>query len=210
MRRVALALATGLAAIAAAVGVTLAKAPASVIAINFSQRQLLGSVDSRLSACQVNETLPQGTTAIRLGLEAFTGPKVTLAAYASGHVIARAAHSAGWTGNVVTFPITRLRAAHAGAAICFAFYAQDETVDVRGEPTAPALAARNGVGAPLPGRVRVEYLRPGRSWWSLAPSVARRLGLGHALSGAWDVVLALALMATLVVCASRLALRELR
>jgi hypothetical protein len=210
MRRVALALATGLAAIAAAVGVTLAKAPASVIAINFSQRQLLGSAGSPLSGCQADETLPRGTTAIRLALEAFTGPQVTLAAYAGGRVIARGEHGSGWTGNVVTLPIAPQRVAHARATICFAFSVYDETVDVRGEPTAPALAARNGSGAPLPGRVRVEYLRPGRSWWSLAPSVARRMGLGHALGGAWDVVLALALMAALVVCASRLALRELR
>jgi hypothetical protein len=210
MRRVALALAIGLAAIAVAVAATLAQAPASVIAMNFSQRQLLGSAENPLSACQRGETLPQGTTAIRLGLEAFTGPQVTLTVSAGGRVIAHDEHGSGWTGNVVTFPVARQRAATSDATVCFAFAVYDETVDVRGEPTAPALAARDGGGVPLPGRVRVEYLRPGRSWWSLAPAVARRLGLGHALDGAWDLVLVLALMAALVVCASRLALRELR
>jgi hypothetical protein len=100
--------------------------------------------------------------------------------------------------------------ASTGATICFAFDVHDETVDVRGEPTVPALAARNGGGTPLPGRVRVEYLRRGRSWWSLVPTVARRIGLGHALGGGWNVLLVLALMAALVFCASRLALRELR
>jgi hypothetical protein len=57
----------------------------------------------------------------------------------------------------------------------------------------------------------MEYLRPGRkSWWSLASSVAHHMGLGHAASGTWIVFLVLALMLTVVILASRLALRELR
>lgn len=210
MRRVAVALAIGLAATAVAVGVTLTRSPPTVIAMNFAQRQLLGSAAGPLAACQAGETLPRGTSAIRLGLEAFTGPRVTLAVYAGGRVIARGEHGSGWTGNVVTFPIAPARTARTGVTICFAFRIQDETLDARGELTKPSLAAHSIGGSPLPGRVRVEYLRQGRSWWSLAPSVARRIGLGHALSGVWNVVLVLVLMSALVLCATRLALRELR
>jgi hypothetical protein len=86
----------------------------------------------------------------------------------------------------------------------------NESVELLGEQTSGALAAR-GQHGPLPGRVRVEYLRPGdASWWSIAPEVARRMGLGHAAAGTWSVLLVLALMGCVVVLCSRLILRELQ
>ena len=84
-----------------------------------------------------------------------------------------------------------------------------ESVELLGEPTSGAFAARGRRG-PLPGRIRVEYLRPGgASWWSVAPEVARRMGLGRAAPGTWIVLLVLALMGCLVALCSRLVLREL-
>src|SRR6202043_813748 len=67
-----------------------------------------------------------------------------------------------------------------------------------------ALVQTTGGRAPM---FRVEYLRPGHSsWWSLASSVARRMGLGHAAAGTWIVFLLIALMITVVTLASRLIL----
>lgn len=94
--------------------------------------------------------------------------------------------------------------------LCFAFFVNgEESLQLVGEPAGAALAARSAAG-PLPGRVVAEYLRPSRSsWWSLAPSVARRMGLGHAPSGTWSALLVLALMAAVVLVCSRVILREL-
>jgi hypothetical protein len=56
----------------------------------------------------------------------------------------------------------------------------------------------------------MEYLRPGtRSWWSMAASITRRMGLGRAPGGAWDVLLVIAFMATVVVLVSALVVREI-
>ncbi len=84
------------------------------------------------------------------------------------------------------------------------------TVSVRGWATRPAVAARSSEG-PLPGRMGIEYLRPShRSWWSSAASVVWRLGLGHAASGVWYTLLAMALATALVALTSWLVLQELR
>ncbi len=210
MRREPLALAIGLTVTTVAVAVTLTRAPSVVLASNLGQRQLIDPAESALTVCQGGETLPRATTAIRVALGSFTGPRVTLAGYAGGRVIAHGDHGPGWTGHTVTFPVHPLAFATAGVRLCVAFDTHDETVNVLGERTPPSQAALDASGEPLPGRVRIEYLRPGSSWWSLAPSVARRLGLGRAASGTWNALLVLALVTAIVVCASRLALREIR
>jgi hypothetical protein len=56
----------------------------------------------------------------------------------------------------------------------------------------------------------MEYLRPQpKSWWSLASSIAYRMGLGRAVGGTWIVFLALALTLAVALLALRLTLREL-
>ncbi len=63
----------------------------------------------------------------------------------------------------------------------------------------------------LPGRIAVEYVRAGSSsWWSLVPSVARRMGLGRAWAGTWVAAMVALLMVTGIVLASWLTLREAR
>ena len=96
------------------------------------------------------------------------------------------------------------------ATVCFAFAGAEERVSFLGVPTAGASGAWTSAG-PLPGRMAVEYLRPGRSsWWSLAPSVARRMGLGRAWAGTWVVLLAGSLMALAIALGSWLTIREAR
>jgi len=56
----------------------------------------------------------------------------------------------------------------------------------------------------------IEYLRPGESsWWSLATSVARRMGLGRAETGTWVALLAILLMVAVGGAMSRVILKEL-
>jgi hypothetical protein len=73
------------------------------------------------------------------------------------------------------------------------------------------MAARGGEGEPLPGRIKIEYLRADHSsWWSAAQAVARRMGLGRAPTGTWIALLLTGLMGVVVVTASWLTLKELR
>ena len=90
------------------------------------------------------------------------------------------------------------------------FTNEDETIELVGAPASESTAARARDGV-LSGRLRVEYLRPGAaSWWSLAPEVARRMGLGRAPSGTWIALLVLVLMASIAAACARVILRELR
>jgi hypothetical protein len=170
----------------------------------------LASVPAAGRGCQAQETVPAGSSAIRLSLEASAGPRVSVAVRAGGRTIARGVSVQGWLGGVVTVPITPLQRTVHYATVCFSFGGAEERVSLLGVRTAPRNAARSGARV-LPGRIAVEYVRAGSSsWWSLAPSVARRMGLGRAWAGTWVAALVALLMATGIVLASWLTLREAR
>lgn len=196
---------------AVAVVLTLSQSPSAIARVNTSEQALLETVTKTTSACQANEVLPRGTTAVRLRTWAFLGPRVTLTMLEHGHVIAHGEHGSGWTAGVVTIPVKRLSTTRSGVDLCFTLFVNgDETVELTGDPTSEALAARGPEGS-LQGRLRVEYLRPNSSsWWSLAPQVARRMGLGHAPSGTWSALLVLALMGGLAALCAGMIIRELR
>jgi hypothetical protein len=205
---VKIALAAGLALIVAAIVVTLSLSPLSVASMNSALNEKLASTQQASGACQSNEVLPRGTSAIRIALSAFLGPHVTVKALSGKRVVTDGARGSGWTGGVVTVPVKSVPRTIPHVRICFALaLAGDETVSMYGEPSAPALAARSGEGAPLPGRVRIEYLRPGPSWLSLSSSVARHMGLGHAGSGTWIAFFVAVLMIAVVALSSGLILR---
>jgi hypothetical protein len=208
--RLKLLLGSGLLAGATAIALTLTQAPITVARVNMAGESFVAEAHGKLTACQPGETLPRRTSAIRLRTYAFLGPRVTVQLRAQGRVIARGERASGWTGGVVTVPVNRLRASRSGVELCFTLFGNgDESVQLVGEPASPALAAHYRGGA-LPGRIRVEYLRPGdASWWSLVPEVARRMGLGHGPPGTWSVVLVLIAMGCLVALCSLAILREL-
>jgi hypothetical protein len=194
----------------ASIAVTLTQAPITVARRNTPVGVFVAEAHQKMTICQPGEALPRETSAIRLRTYAFLGPRVTVDLLSQGRVIAHGERGAGWTGGVVTVPVNRLPTTRSGVELCFTLFDNgDEAVQLAGEQTTGALAARGPFGL-LAGRVRVEDLRPGRaSWWSLAPEVARRMGLGHAAAGTWSVLLVLALMGCLVAVCSRLILREL-
>ena len=205
MRGMTVALALGLTLTAAAIGTALAQSPARVIAVNTGEHQPVKQTRERVSACQSEEVLPANTYAIRLGIGALLGPRVTVRAWSRGRVIAGGQRGSGWTGGVVTVPVGPLAHAVSGVRLCF-------DVDLHGEESAtlvgqPATGAKAHIGA-VPGRVRVEYLRPsGSSWLSLASRVVRHMGFGNVAEGAWSVYLVIVLMASVVCLCSYLALR---
>lgn len=194
----------------AAIAITLSHSPIAVAGVNTPQEAPIGEPQPGSTYCQSHEVLPRDTSAIRLRSYAFLGPRVTLTVSEQGRVVAHGERGSGWTGGVVTIPVNRLSTARSGLDLCFTFFTnEDESIGLFGESTTQALAARAPNG-PLPGRLHVEYLRPSHSsWWSLAPEVARRMGLGRAPSGAWSVLLAIALMVSVCALCARVILREL-
>jgi hypothetical protein len=211
MRRVTIALAAGLSLLAAAIGVALAHSPAVVARKNGTslKEDRIADTSQRARYCQAGELLPAGTTAIRLSLSAYTGPRVSVSVKAAGRTVTGGERGSGWTGRVVTVPVKPLPRAVPAATVCASFAPRDEHMILFGEATPRTVAAHDGPQA-LAGRMWIEYLRPGSSSWaSLAPSTARRLGLGRAAAGTWNALLVLELLAAIVVLAATLVLKEL-
>jgi hypothetical protein len=209
--RLQIALGIGLMVSAAAIAVTLSRSPVTLAHVNTAEHTLIGTTYQPTAGCQADEVLPRRTSAIRLRVEAYFGPRVTVAALARGRVITHGERGAGWSGGAVTVPVSPLTTTKAEVDLCFELFVRNgEPAALMGEPVSGALAAR-GPGGELPGRLRVEYLRPsGSSWWSLAPAVARRMGLGRAWPGAWNALLVIGLMGCVVLVCSRLIVRGLR
>jgi hypothetical protein len=213
MPRVKIALLAGLLALALAVALVLSGAPQVVLAGNgVAAKGILAAANAGTRACQRGEALPRGTTAIRVSLGDFTGPAVTVQALSGSRVVASGVHAAGWDGETVTVPVRRVHSTISPVSICFASSAVGgEKLLINGSPATAARSVSGRRGEVLGGRLRVEYLGSGHtSWWTLAKSVARRMGLGRAWSGTWVALLVAALMLLAAALASRLILTQLR
>ncbi len=206
------ALVAGLALLSIALVITLSGSPLVVTHVNATPAsEPILEAGSGSSACQAGEVLPADITAIRLTLVAAVGPRVSLSALTGTRVLASGVTASGWTSGAVTVPVKALSHAVAPVRICFKLGPSAETVQLGGSRTSAATAAHNLSGVPLPGRFTVEYMRPGSSsWWSLAKTAARRMGLGRAPSGTWVALLVLLLMGTALATASWLIVKELR
>ncbi len=207
--RVGIVLGAGLALIAMAVAVTLSRSPVQIAGTNgVLPKSGLIVTHGSVSGCQSEETLPEGTSGVRLRVAAAIGPSVSVEALSGGRVLTRGARGSGWTGSDVTVPIEQIRHSASHARLCFALGPSNERIAIFGVRT--RRAALTLEGERLPGKMRVEYLKIGDgSWWSRALSVARHMGLGHAWSGTWIVLLLAALMSTVVALTSWLIVREL-
>ncbi|MFI5004806.1 MAG: hypothetical protein ACHQE6_07315 [Solirubrobacterales bacterium] len=209
--RIPITLATGLALIAIAIGVTLTRSPARLAGANGATREnLLLETTTAVDVCQPNEVLPRDTSAVRLSMEAITGPKLTAEVLAGPRLVTDGELGSGWIGKVVTIPVRQTASTIRGATVCLAVAPQDETVSLIGEKTPQPLAALRD-GTPLPGRMQIEYLRPGdRSWWSRIASVVQHMGQGRAWSGTWIGLLLALLMGAAATLAFRQMARDLR
>lgn len=213
MTRVGVVLAVGLALTVAAVAVTLSRSPLTLAGTNSitDATRLARTTQTRFAeGCQSGETLPRDTVAVRLSLFAVIGPRVAVRVLSGSRLLTSGAEAPGWIGSVATVPIGPLPRAHSHVELCFRLTSIDGPVQVNGRDT-PRAEAVISDGEALAGRIRVEYLRPGRqSWWSLAGSVARRMGLGHAAGGAFGVALAAILAAAVVAVSTLVSARGLR
>jgi hypothetical protein len=209
--RVRLILAVALGLVALTVGMTLSGSP--VVAVHTNSVLAEGKIAETVSnaaACQAGEVLPKDISAIRLTLFSTAGPAVGVRALSGTRVLTRGAVGSGWTGGSVTVPVAPVRHATSGVRICFNLGTTKEKVVMVGSPTPRAIAARSSEGQALSGRIKIEYLRAGRrSWWALAQTVARRMGLGRAPNGTWIALLVIALMGTAVALTAWLTVKEL-
>ena len=209
-RSVPVALTVALLLMATALGVVLSRQRLTVVGGNkTSSSHTVARAKSGTSGCVRGATVPEGTSAVRISLSANIGPRVTLQVLSGPRVVAHGTRAAGWgIQESVTVPVTRVPYTIPNARICLAIGPEVEPVQLnlfRVQMTAPNGAIRYTQG------FRIEYLRAGRSsWWSLASSVAHRMGLGRAASGTWIVFLVIALMILVATLASGLVLRELR
>lgn len=168
----------------------------------------IGYAKGGTRGCQSAGTVPQGTSALRISASINVGPRVKLQVLSGSQVITAGTRDAGWgIDESVTIPVKRVARTIPNARICIGFGAALEPIELKGSAV-EVTTAQGKVGRAV--RLRIEYMRPGRTWWSLASSVARRMGLGHAPAGTWMVLVLIALMLAVAALTSRLLLRELR
>jgi hypothetical protein len=208
-RHATVALLAGLVLLAIALAGTLTASPSRVIATNAVP--VIGSfaaTEGAMTACQGGETLPRGTSAIRLWLAAVVGPRVGISVLSHGRLLTSGTRGSGWTARTVTVPVRALSQAASNTTDCVTIARSRLSVGLLGKPLDQAPGA--GSRRTLPGRIRIEYMGAGnRSWWSQAGSIAARMGLGRAPSGAWAPAGVLVLVALIALLALRLAIREL-
>jgi hypothetical protein len=213
-RSVRIALSVGLALVAIAIGVLLTRSPVTVAGTNsVTAEPHVTFAPGGSTGCQQAGTVPRGTSGVRLSFTENTGPSVTVRLLSGGEIVTEGERPAGWgSDETVTVPVKRVTRTIPNARICVSFGEAVERVLVNGS-VASASAPGNSTGIVRPAgivRLRIEYLRSGHTWWSLASTVAHRMGFGHAPSGTWIVFLLIALAITTTALASRLLLKELR
>jgi hypothetical protein len=206
-------LAVGFAIISTVLLVVLLRVPDAVISTNsVAARQELGLFREHTTVCQADERLPASTSALRMSLASIArvGPAVLVTVSYGGQIVARGHHTAGWVSGSLKLPLQPTVTTPIDAKLCLTRGPTPVPVELGGSAVPSALAATTD-GKPLPGRMRVEYLRRGhRSWLSLATPIARRLGLGHVPGGTWTVFPLALLMGIAVTCGAWLLIREQR
>jgi hypothetical protein len=211
VRVVKVTLAVGVALLIAVVGYTLTRSPPRVIRAGAAPVTLLSSLYGDGEACQIDEVLPAGVSAIRLSIVAYIGARIRLTVYSGSQVIAEGSRGPDWTGTSVTIPVKPLRHSVSNATLCFDVGPNSEAIYLFGRETPAAEALTVPTGGRLSGKLDISYLGDGKgSWWSRALTVARHVGLGRAFSGTWIALLIAALVGAVGILAAGLTVRELR
>lgn len=191
MKRVVVALAVGLALVAVALGVTLSRSPLVVVRANPTLANgVIATTYSAAEACQGGETLPAGTSAIRLTLASDIGPRVGLRVLSGARVVTAGAVGDGWTGGSVTVPVRPLAHTLANVRICFKLGRGAESVEIVGVQTSPRVAAKGAKAkhcrvASKSNTCERDRARGGRSprrWRGTWGSVTRRAAPGSRCS----------------------------
>ncbi len=209
-RLVAVTFLLGIVLLLAAVAFTLTRAPARVVSVGTSTVAPGPKITGDAELCQAGETLPAGVSAIRLSLVAFYGARIHVSARSGSLLLSEGRRGPDWTGRSVTVPVKPLARTASNVTLCVAIGPNSEPVSIGGTLTPPSQSAVSASGRPIGERIGVEYLASSdRTWWSRVLSVARHMGIGHALSGTWVVLLIAALVLASGLLAMWCALREI-
>jgi hypothetical protein len=208
--RIRITIAIGLALLALAVGVGLARSPLVRAGTDGTPLPTeIGASSVPTTICQGEETVPAGTTAIRVSMLSLLGPRLKLTARSGGQVVTTGELGYGWTGAVVAIPVATVVGTHPHTTVCVSLAKRQQLVNLRGANTKFSPAVTEGKQV-LAGRMRFDYLRPdNRSWLSLALPTARRIGLNIG-GGAGIVLVPLMLLLSVGTLASWLLVRDLR
>jgi hypothetical protein len=168
-------------------------------------------IHAREQLCEPGELLPGDTGGLRLAASsgATRGPQVDARiADAHGRTVASGVLRPGWRTGQVTIAITRVARTLPGAVVCLVNRGP-QMIALGGSAPDANFSVVLG-GQPFSGRMRIEYMRPGReSWFSLLPVLAHRFSLAKAdLVRHWAAAAVLVLMVIVVVLATRTLLRE--
>lgn len=151
------------------------------------QRHMIGSnlvrpitfiavVPGGKQVCQ-SATVPKGTggVGLRIGTYDRPGPALRLTIDGRGEHAVRGALLPGWRQGDVVVPVSRTGLARREARLCFRNAGRSRLAFAGGPGVgAGARVGRRNTG----GQIRIEYVEPDpRSWWSVAPAMARRLAV---------------------------------
>lgn len=210
MPSVKVVLGVGLVLLALGVGLVVLGAPVVVIGDNsVASDEAIAFSPGNTTGCQDVGTVPRGTSGIRVSLLVNIGPRVRVRVLQGSQLITQGEQRAGWgVQNTVTVPVRAISRTLHNAVVCLSLGPAAEILQLHGTRISSTGSPNRGINGIAP---RLEYLRTGtRSWASMALSIARRMGMGHAFAGTWVVLFLLALLIAIGVFAGRLALDELR
>jgi hypothetical protein len=210
VKRVTVTLGVGIALMVAVGAIALTHAPARVVLATARGKTILASTFGEARSCQAEEVLPADISAIRVSLTAFFGARVRVAVFSGSRLLTEGRRGPQWSGTSVTVPLVPLSHAVSDVKLCLEVGPNSQPIVFMGIETTAGQAAMTGAHELRPGRIDVEYLTDGSgSWWSRLLLIARHMGLGHALTGTWVVLLIAALVAAVGALAVKLTLQEL-
>jgi hypothetical protein len=207
---VKLALTAGVLGTIVALGFVLSGSPLNIAGTNgVHAYSSIAQVSGGQKSCQPGGTLPKATSAIRVSLSANVGPQVELTVLSGSRIITKGSRAAGWgVDESITVPVKPMPRAVHNIRVCTSLGPTIEDVQINGSPV--GVKAANGKVIRTVW-LRMEYMRPAhKSWLSIAPSIAERIGFGRAPSGTWIVYLVGAIIIAIAALASRLILWEVR
>jgi hypothetical protein len=214
-RRVAAIATLAVGALAVAAGIAVVLSHAEVRRTNTNDvvaRGLVGTLSAGHRVCQDGERVPAGTAAIGLAAQS-SGQAAGVLAVELLDLTTQARVAGGTAaagrGATTTVPLRPSVRRERAVRVCLRLRAPATAAAVAlyGGPADTAASAMDGSQA-LGGRVRIDYLGgTAESWWSLAPTVARRIGYGHAWSTSAVALLAALLTLTSIGLAAWLLLR---
>jgi hypothetical protein len=160
--------------------------------------------------CEAGELLPGDTAGLKLDANTGGLPGPALEATINGPrgPVSAGRLKAGWRSGRVVIEVSRVADTLSGATVCLRNAGTSQVAFGGSVPDSGFFVEL--AGKPLSGRLRIEYMRPGReSWLELLPALAHRFSLAKAdLVRHWAAGAALVLMLVAVGLAALGLLKE--